>query len=47
MGFWLVRDTLLHELNYLILLLHLSMVLPMLSLAVIAPVTLHGQHHVR
>jgi hypothetical protein len=47
MSFLLVRDTLLCELNYLLLLLHLSMALQMLPLAMIAPVTLHGQHHVR
>jgi hypothetical protein len=47
MSFWLVRDTLLRELNYSILFLHLFMALPMLPLAMIAPVTLHGQQHVR
>ena len=46
MRFWLVIDTLLRELNYLILLQHLSMALPMLPLVTIASVTLHGQHHV-
>ena len=42
MRFWLVIDTLLRELNCLILFLHLFMAFPMLPLAMTAPVTLHG-----